>query len=79
FGDEALAPIEARFGAQVRSTTTWRTPALDLPAVVAAALQEVGVESIADESGCTACDLRWFSHRARGDVERFATLAWIEP
>ena len=39
----------------------------------AAALAEAGVVDVHDTSGCTACDTRWYSHRARGDTERFAT------
>ena len=66
-----------RFGADVEATTTLGTPALDLPAVVRAALAANGV-ALTDLSGCTACDRRWYSHRARGETERFATLAWLE-
>jgi copper oxidase (laccase) domain-containing protein len=36
------------------------------------------VDDVLDEGGCTACDPSWYSHRARGEVERFATLAWID-
>ena len=51
---------------------------MDLPAAVAAALAEAGVGGLQDTSGCTACDTRWYSHRARGDTERFATTAWLD-
>ncbi|MGK2949944.1 MAG: laccase domain-containing protein [Acidimicrobiales bacterium] len=67
-----------RFGPAVAATTSWGSPAVDLPAAVALALGEVGV-ALDDDSGCTACDQRWYSHRARRDPERFATTAWIEP
>ncbi len=66
-----------RFGPGVGATTTWGTPALDLPAGVAVALARVGVEQLHDGAGCTACDQRWFSHRARAEPERFATTAWV--
>jgi copper oxidase (laccase) domain-containing protein len=79
FGETDLEGVAARFGPGVRATTTWGSPALDLPAAVAAALEEVGVERLHDTAGCTACDRRWFSHRARGEPQRVATLAWIEP
>lgn len=69
--------VAARFGPSVVATTVWGTPALDLPAAVAAAVAEVGVPALEDVAGCTACDRRWYSHRAHGDVERFATVAWI--
>lgn len=51
---------------------------MDLPAAVAAALAEADVVDVHDTSGCTACDTRWYSHRAHGDTERFATTAWLE-
>jgi polyphenol oxidase len=70
--------LAERFGPAVQGTTDWDTPALDLPATVAAALAEVGVAALHDTSGCTACDRRWYSHRARGEAQRFATTAWLE-
>jgi copper oxidase (laccase) domain-containing protein len=75
-GPEREAVVD-RFGAPVAGTTTWGTPALDVPAAVRVALTEVGVSTLHDGAGCTACDRRWFSHRARGELERFATVAWI--
>jgi len=68
-----------RHGAGVLATTTWGTPALDLPALVTSALHDAGVPVVHDDAGCTACDRRWFSHRARGESGRFATSAWLEP
>ncbi|CAN5911695.1 peptidoglycan editing factor PgeF [soil metagenome] len=48
-----------------RATTTWGTPALDLPAAVAAQLRAAGVERITHTGGCTRCTpSRWFSHRS---------------
>ena len=57
-----------------RAETTWGTPALDLPAAVAATLADAGVEIVfggpdVDRQAaglCTRCDpeQRWFSHRA---------------
>jgi copper oxidase (laccase) domain-containing protein len=35
------------------------------------------VVDLQDSAGCTACDRRWFSHRARGEAERFATVVWV--
>ena len=71
--------LVTRFGADVAATTSWGTAAIDLPAAVRLALAEVSIEHVQDESGCTACDRRWFSHRARGELERFATVAWVTP
>jgi polyphenol oxidase len=72
--------VAARFGSGVLATTGWDTPALDLPEVVRAALGEhgLGPGRITDDAPCTACDRRWFSHRARGEPGRFATVAWVD-
>ncbi len=66
-----------RFGAEVATTTGWGTPSLDVPRAVRLALAAVGVGAVHDDSGCTASDDRWFSHRARRDDGRFATVGWI--
>jgi YfiH family protein len=79
FGTGDLDEVARHLGPGVRATTTWGTPALDLPAAVAAALRAEGVTELHDDAGCTACDRRWYSHRARGEPERIATVAWIEP
>lgn len=55
------------------STTSWGTPALDLPAAVAAQLREAGVRTVHGVGRCTLEDGRWFSHRGAGaDVGRAA-------
>jgi polyphenol oxidase len=48
------------------ATTTWGTPALDLPAATRVQLRDAGVADVASVGGCTRCDpdRRWFSHRA---------------
>jgi len=68
--DVAVAAITA-------ITASGRT-ALDLPAAVAFALRRHDVE-LDTIGGCTACDPRWFSHRARADVARHAVVAWTHP
>lgn len=78
FAGPELDLLAHRFGDRVRAVTAWGTPALDLPAAVGAALAEVGVATVHDGSGCTACDRRWFSHRARAEPERIATVAWVQ-
>ena len=45
------------------ATTSWGTPALDLPRAVAAQLRAAGVPSVVTSGGCTLEDRRWFSHR----------------
>jgi YfiH family protein len=77
FGEAELDLVAARLGPAVRSTTGWGTPALDLAAAVAAACAEAGIQHLLDEAGCTACDRRWFSHRARAEPGRIATIAWL--
>jgi polyphenol oxidase len=78
FTGPELEVVADRFGPDVRARTTWGTPALDLPAAVRAALTPFDLHPD-DRSGCTACDQRWYSHRARRETQRFATLAWLEP
>ena len=78
FGRDDLEAVAARFGAAVRATTTWGTPSLDLAAAVGLALAEAGVDDLRDDAGCTACDERWYSHRARAEQGRFATVAWLD-
>lgn len=77
FDGPELAQMVDRFGSAVRTSTSWGSPAVDLPRAAGIALAEAGVPSVVDGSGCTACDDRWFSHRARADVGRFATRAWL--
>jgi copper oxidase (laccase) domain-containing protein len=78
FDGPELATVVARYGDEVQGRTSRGTPALDLPAVVHAALREAGVGVVHDTSGCTACDTRWYSHRARAERGRLATMAWLE-
>jgi YfiH family protein len=73
-----LAPLVRRFGPAAEGATVAGRPALDLPAIVRVALAEQGVTDLRDSQVCTACTPGWFSHRARGDLGRFATAAWIE-
>ncbi len=69
FGTDLLQRFVERCGPDVAGTTSWGTPSLDLPAVVRAALAEVGVP-LADLSSCTRCHPeRYFSHR-RGQLQR---------
>jgi YfiH family protein len=78
FGPDELATLAARYGPEVEGRTSWGRPALDLPATVRAALARAGVSEIGLAPQCTACDLRFFSHRARGDTGRQAMLVWMD-
>jgi len=73
FGTDELDAVAAQLGESVRGTTSWGTPALDVVAAVRAQLPGVDVS----ESVCTACSTEHWSHRARGDVERQAVVAWL--
>jgi purine-nucleoside/S-methyl-5'-thioadenosine phosphorylase / adenosine deaminase len=78
FGPADLFALASRFGASVTATTSWGTPALDLPAAVRAALAAEDVSVIDVSTPCTACDDRYWSHRARGDRERHGMAVWLE-
>ncbi len=74
FGAADLDRLAARWGPSVRARTSEGRPALDLPAAVRIALERCGAELVVDAGDCTACSDEWFSHRARGDSGRQATL-----
>jgi YfiH family protein len=63
------------------ATTSWGTPALDLPAAVTAQLVAAGVTTVDRVGGCTRCDpeLRWFSHRADAGAGRQLALVVRDP
>jgi YfiH family protein len=77
FGPSELDTVAKALGDDVRATTAWGTPALDLPAAVDAALGSVGVPMIVDCGACTACSTAWFSYRARAEDARQATVVWL--
>ena len=77
FGEDELDGVADLFGAVVRSRTTAGAPALDLPAAVRAALDASGVRLAEDVGVCTACSADHWSHRARGERERQALVAWL--
>ena len=72
FGAAELDAMAASLGDVVRGTTSWGTPALDVQAAVRAQLPAVD-----DIDVCTACSSDHWSHRARGDAQRQAVVAWI--
>jgi YfiH family protein len=76
FGVDDLDGVAAVLGEEVRATTRRGAPALDLAAAVGSALSRAGVALTADAGACTACSATWFSHRARAETERQATLIW---
>lgn len=78
FGAEDLARLEARFGPAIRGTTSDGRPALDVRAGVISELLRNDVVIDVDDDACTACAGGFFSHRARSDTARHATVIWIE-
>ena len=79
FSEEGLDTLEARLGPGVRGTTTWGTPALDLPAALRAVLGAGGASLAHDDMRCTACEADAFSHRRRRDEARQALFVWRAP
>ncbi len=77
FGAADLDALAARFGDTVVATTSRGAPALDVPAAVTAALAAEGVAVRPDAFPCTACDRRFWSHRARGERERHGMAVWF--
>ncbi len=80
FGADDLGRLESRFGPGIRGVTAAGSPALDLLAVVHRTLGRAGVVEApigSDGPPCTACEpQRYFSHRARAEPGRMATVAW---
>lgn len=80
FGTEDLDRLADRYGDELRGTTSWGSPSLDLRSGVRAALAEVGADERGDQDPpCTASDERYYSFRARRDAGRQAAVTWIEP
>ena len=80
FGAADLLLLTDLFGPGVESRTQDGAPALDLPAAVGAACRQASVQVTASLGACTAANPdRYWSHRARGDVQRQAMVLWIEP
>ncbi len=83
FGRRDLELVEAAVGAPVGSRTRAGRPSLDLAAAVRAQCRSGGVATLDDlpVAGCRpdTSGEGWFSHRTRGDTERQATVAWLEP
>jgi YfiH family protein len=70
---EVPAPMRAEVADAVAgtgSTTSWGTPALDLPAGVAHELARSGVRQVHRHGGCTIEEGTWFSHRVASGGRR---------
>jgi len=78
FSPGDLDLVARHLGDGVRSHTTAGHAALDMQAAVAAALDRAGVALVHDAGVCTACAAaEYYSHRARAETERQATLVWL--
>jgi len=78
FGETDLNRFRRQFGDGVSSVTSQGTPSLDVRNAVRSELDRHGVALVGSDERCTACDQRFFSHRARGDTGRQTTVIWIE-
>lgn len=74
FGEKDIEVLTDRFGHGVAGRTTEGRPAFDLPAAVRVALERDGIALAHESTACTACSGEHWSHRARGDSERQATV-----
>jgi YfiH family protein len=77
FSEPDLQQVVDAFGAGVRGETSDGKPALDVPAAVRVALERRNIALAHDENACTAHTPGYWSHRARGDKQRQATVAWL--
>ena len=66
----AMRDTAARRLGVLAATTSWDTPALDLPAGARAQLEAEGVEVVSADARCTRCTPTLFSHRRDPDSGR---------
>lgn len=78
FGADDLDALARQLGEEVRSTTPAGHPAFDLRAAVRRQLAAAGIEEVALDDRCTACESDLWSYRATGAAERQAVVAWLE-
>jgi polyphenol oxidase len=77
FGAADLDEVAAGLGDEVRGRTATGSPALDLHRAFGVVARRAGIAAWGSDASCTACHPeRWFSHRARAEAERMATVIW---
>lgn len=77
FSEVDLAQLATRFGNGVRAMTTSGRPSLDLRETLRIICGRSGLSIGTISESCTACNSAdWFSHRARREAERMATMVW---
>jgi YfiH family protein len=74
----AMAEEAERLLPGIAGTTSWGTPALDLPAAAAALLNGLGV-AVHAGAPCTREDHAYYSYRRDPNTGRFAGLVWTAP
>jgi YfiH family protein len=80
FGADDLDRLAERFGEGIRARTPEGAAALDLDEMIRSAWGDPVPSHGSGHDSCTACHPeRWFSHRARGERERMATVVWRGP
>lgn len=65
--------VVERFPAHT-ARTTWDTTSVDLPAAIAAGLDDLEIWSA---GACTMHEDRWFSHRSDATLQRLAAIGWV--
>lgn len=81
FGGDDLARVARAVGASADRVTArdrLGRPSLDMRVAVEVGLARHGIE-IDTDAPCTGCDLRYFSHRVRGERERHVVAVWRSP
>ena len=73
----ALRDEVAALVPEAAGTTSWGTPALDLPRAVVAQLTAAGVGEVRDLALCTLADDRWYSHRGAAAGRPAGRLAGV--
>jgi polyphenol oxidase len=76
FSAAELDRVVAACGTEVRGHTSDGRPALDLAAGIGRAVATAGGVMSPGVDACTACEVDYFSHRARLDTGRQALLVW---
>ncbi|AXK32649.1 peptidoglycan editing factor PgeF [Streptomyces armeniacus] len=72
--DEVAAVVPEAY-----ATTSWGTPALDVPAGVRAQLAALGVETVEQSGVCTLESADHFSYRREKTTGRLASYVWLDP
>ncbi|MFE0459017.1 peptidoglycan editing factor PgeF [Kitasatospora sp. NPDC058965] len=74
---EAMRAESAAALPETYSTTSWGTPALDLPAGITAQLTAAGVTDVRRDPRCTIETADLYSHRRDAPTGRFAAYLWL--